>query len=119
MTSATTKFSDVNESAYYYNAVQWALADKITSGTGDGMFSPDMTVTRAQTVQFLYNHAKPEARNSDNPFTDVAGNAYYMTAVLWAYNNGITSGTSATTFSPNDDCTRAQIVTLIYRYMHK
>ena len=117
MTSATTKFSDVDESAYYYNAIQWALANKITRGTGDGMFRPDMTITRAQAVQFFYNYAGNPEATATNQFSDVAADAYYANAVAWAAGSAITSGTSASTFSPDKDCSRAETVTLIYNYM--
>ena len=76
---------------------------------------PDTTVTRGQTVTFLYRAAGSPAGNSSNPFTDTDNKAYYYSAVLWAIENGVTTGTSATTFSPDDNCTRAQIVTFLYR----
>ena len=93
----------------------WAVEQGITKGTSDTMFSPDATCTRAQIVTFLWRSQESPAAGSVNPFTDVAADAYYVDAVLWAAENGITAGTTATTFSPNNDCTRAQIVTFLYR----
>ena len=108
-------FTDVKESDYYYDAVAWALEKGITNGTTDTTFSPNAKCTRAQIVTFLWRSQKAPASDSVNPFTDVAADAYYTGAVLWAAENGITGGTTATTFSPDDDCTRAQIVTFLYR----
>ena len=108
-------FTDVAEGAYYYDAVLWAVANGITDGVDDTHFAPNATCTRAQIVTFLWRaQGNPEA-GTDNPFTDVAVDAYYADAVLWAVENGVTSGTTATTFSPNSDCTRAQIVTFLFR----
>ena len=112
-------FTDVPVGSYYYDAVLWAVEKGITKGTSDTMFSPDATCTRAQIVTFLWRSQGVPAAGAVNPFTDVAADAYYNTAVLWAAENGITGGTSATTFSPNNDCTRAQIVTFLYRYFVK
>ena len=109
-------FTDVSASAYYYDAVLWAVKQGITNGTSATTFSPDATVTRGQTVTFLWRNAGSPAV-SGSGFADVAANAYYATAVAWAAHEGITSGTSATTFSPDNACTRAQIVTFLYRYM--
>ncbi len=107
-------FVDVSEGAYYYDAVLWAVEQGITNGTSGTTFSPNATVTRGQTVTFLWRHAgSPDVSGSS--FTDVAADAYYSTAVAWAAREGITSGTTATTFSPYDPCTRAQIVTFLYR----
>lgn len=112
--NSVSPFVDVSSSAYYYDAVLWAVAQGITNGTSDTTFSPDDTVTRAQTVTFLYRQAgSPIVEGSS--FADVPADAYYANAVRWAVNEGITNGTSATTFSPDDACTRAQIVTLLYR----
>lgn len=112
--SENNPFVDVSADAYYYDAVLWAVEQGITNGTTDTTFSPDATVTRAQTMAFLWRYAgSPEAGGTS--FTDVAVDAYYATAVAWAADKGITSGTTATTFNPNDPCTRAQIVTFLYR----
>ena len=109
-------FDDVAEDAYYFDAVEWAVEEGITSGTSATTFSPNATCTRAQAVTFLWRAAgSPEPKSTEMPFVDVAADAYYYDAVLWAVENGITSGTSATTFSPNNDCTRAQIVTFLWR----
>ena len=108
-------FTDVAEGSYYHDAVLWAVENGITKGTSDTAFSPNATCTRAQIVTFLWRSQKSPASDSVNPFTDVAADAYYTGAVLWAAENGITGGTTATTFSPDDDCTRAQIVTFLYR----
>ena len=110
-----SSFADVPADAFYAKAVAWAVENGITGGTGDGKFSPDATCTRAQIVTFLWRSQKSPASDSVNPFADVAADAYYNSAVLWAVTNGITDGTSATTFSPNNDCTRAQIVTFLFR----
>lgn len=115
--SAAMPFHDVPAGAYYYTAVQWAAEQGITSGTSATTFSPDAVVTRAQTVTFLWRFAGSPAVTSGNSFTDVAANAYYADAVQWAAKEGITSGTSATTFSPDASCPRAQIVTFLWRYM--
>ena len=110
-------FTDVAEGSYYHDAVLWAVENGITKGTSDTTFTPNATCTRAQIVTFLWRSQKSPASDSVNPFTDVAADAYYANAVLWAVENGITGGTTATTFSPNNDCTRAQIVTFLYRRM--
>ncbi len=91
----------------------------ITEGTSTTTFSPDDTCTRAQIVTFLYRAAGSPAAVHTDVFTDVAEGAYYESAVLWAVKEGVTEGTSATTFSPNADCTRAQIVTFLYRQLGK
>ncbi|MGN1346957.1 MAG: S-layer homology domain-containing protein, partial [Eubacteriales bacterium] len=93
----------------------WAVENGITMGTSDTTFSPDADCTRAQIVTFLWRAQKSPAAGTVNPFTDVTADAYYADAVLWAVENGITMGTSDTTFSPDADCTRAQIVTFIWR----
>ena len=116
--STTNPFTDVNAGAFYYDAVLWAVSNGITSGTTDTTFSPDNTVSRAQVVAFLYNYAnKPAAANST--FSDVAADAYYAPAVGWAAAQKITSGTGNNTFSPENDCTRAQIVTFLYNDLAK
>ncbi len=112
-------FTDVASDAYYYDAVLWAVENGITVGTSATTFSPDATVTRAQNVTFLWRWAESPAVEAANPFTDVAANMYYHDAVLWAADAGITAGTTATTFSPNDPCLRSQIVTFLYRYLAK
>ena len=112
--SSLNPFTDVADTAYYYDAVLWAVEQGITNGTTATTFSPNATVTRGQTVIFLWRYSgSPEADGSC--FTDVAADAYYATAVAWAAGEGITSGTTATTFNPHDPCTRAQIVTFLYR----
>ena len=108
-------FTDVTLGSYYYDAVQWAVAQGITVGTSATTFSPDETCTRGQTVTFLYRYEKSPVVSGGNPFTDVSVDSYYTNAVQWAVNNGVTSGTSETTFSPNTTCTRGQIVTFLYR----
>ena len=115
--SSESSFSDVKEGAYYYNAVLWAVENGITNGTSDTTFSPDETCTRAQIVTFLWRAAgKPDPASSENPFSDVKEGAYYYNAVLWAVEKGITNGTSDKSFSPDETCTRAQIVTFLWRY---
>ncbi len=112
-------FSDVAKGSYYYDAVLWAIENGITNGVSDKLFAPDETVNRAQTVTFLYRSAgKPEV-STVNPFVDVESGAYYANPVLWAANNGITTGTSAKTFDPDSHCTRGQIVTFLYRHIVK
>jgi hypothetical protein len=113
---AVNPFEDVPEDSYYYEAVLWAAAEGITTGTTKTTFSPKDTVTRAQTVTFLWRAAgKPEPAAEACPFADVPDGAYYRSAVLWAVAEGITLGTGDGKFSPNDDCVRAQIVTFLYR----
>ena len=116
--SSTMPFVDVAPNAYYYNAVLWAVENGITKGTSSTTFSPDQYCTRAQIVTFLWRANDEPVSGTVNPFVDVAANAYYVDAVLWAVKNGITNGTSATTFSPDASCTRAQIVTFLYRAAH-
>ncbi|MCI7734827.1 MAG: S-layer homology domain-containing protein [Dysosmobacter sp.] len=113
--SSDMPFEDVAADSYYHNAVLWAVENGITKGTSDTAFTPNAKCTRAQIVTFLWRAQKSPAAGSVNPFTDVAADAYYSSAVLWAVENGITAGTTAATFSPNNDCTRAQIVTFLYR----
>ena len=108
-------FSDVPASAYYAKAVAWAVENGITTGTGDGMFSPDAVCTRAQAVTFLWRYEKAPVASRSNPFTDVAADSYYADAVLWAVKEDISKGTTNTAFSPDADCTRAQIVTFLWR----
>ena len=108
-------FTDVPVGSYYYDAVLWAVENGITKGTSDTTFSPNMTCTRAQIVAFLWRSEKSPAAGTANPFADVKSAAYYADAVLWAVKENITRGTTNTTFSPNADCTRAQIVTFLWR----
>ena len=111
----TMPFTDVNAGSYYYDAVLWAVENGITKGTSDTTFSPNMTCSRAQIVAFLWRSEKSPAAGTANPFADVKSTAYYAGAVLWAVKENITKGTTSTTFSPNADCTRAQIVTFLWR----
>ncbi len=112
-------FVDVAKGAYYYDAVNWAVSKSVTNGTGPNTFSPENPCTRAQVVTFLWRaNGSPKASGS-NPFTDVAAGTYYYDAVLWAVSKGITTGTSATTFAPENDCTRAQVVTFLWRASNK
>ena len=111
----TMPFTDVPAGSYYYDAVLWAVENDITKGTSDTTFSPNMTCTRAQIVAFLWRSEKSPAAGTANPFADVKSTAYYADAVLWAAKEDITKGTTNTTFSPNADCTRAQIVTFLWR----
>ncbi len=108
-------FTDVPVGSYYYDAVLWAVENGITKGTSDTTFSPNMTCSRAQIVTFLWRSEKSPAAGAANPFADVKSTAYYADAVLWAVKENITKGTTSTTFSPNADCTRAQIVTFLWR----
>ena len=108
-------FTDVPVGSYYYDAVLWAVENGITKGTSDTTFSPNMTCSRAQIVTFLWRSEKSPAAGTANPFADVKSTAYYADAVLWAVKENITKGTTSTTFSPNADCTRAQIVTFLWR----
>ncbi len=117
--SNSSNFTDIKSGEYYYNAVLWAVENGITTGTSATTFSPNKTVTRGQTVTFLYRKDNADKVNTANPFSDVANGKYYTDAVMWAVSNGITNGTTATTFSPDNNCTRGQIVTFIYRYMGK
>ena len=111
----TNPFTDVYESDYYYDAVLWAVANGVTNGTSATTFSPNAPVTRAQMVTFLWRaYGSPKATGS-NPFADVSADAWYYDAVLWAVANGVTNGTSATTFSPDAPVTRSQAVTFQWR----
>ena len=114
-TVVTPAFTDVPANAYYADAVAWAVANGITTGTDENTFSPNASCTRAQVVTFLWRAmGSPEPRSAGT-FTDVNASSYYAKAVRWALENGITSGTSATTFDPNGVCTRAQVVTFLMR----
>ena len=112
-------FSDVPADSYYAKAVAWAVENGITGGTGDGKFSPDATCTRAQAVTFLYRASGMPAVSGNAAFSDVATNAYYAAAVKWAEKNGITGGIGGGLFGADNDCTRAQIVTFLYRAYSK
>ena len=110
-----SSFADVPADAFYAKAVAWAVENGITGGTGDGKFSPDATCTRAQSVTFLYRASGSPAVSGSAAFSDVAANAYYADAVKWAEKNGITGGIGGGLFGSGNDCTRAQIVTFLYR----
>ena len=118
-TNKVNPFTDVAEDSYYYKAVLWAVEKGIAKGTSETTFSPNDTCTRGQAVAFLYRYANSPAVSGSNSFADVSETAYYYNATLWAVSGKVTEGTSATTFSPNDLCTRGQIVTFLYRYMGK
>ena len=113
--SAVMPFTDVKAGSYYYDAVLWAVEQGITKGTSDTMFSPDATCTRAQIVTFLWRANGSPAVSGNSAFTDVASDAYYAAAVTWAEKNGVTGGIGGGLFGSNNNCTRAQIVTFIYR----
>ena len=113
--SALSNFNDVPADKYYAKAVAWAVENGITNGTIDTTFSPDDICTRAHGVTFLYRAAKATASVGASAFTDVADSAYYADAVKWATEQGITKGISSTLFGPDETCTRAQIVTFLYR----
>ena len=115
----TLPFTDVSSSDYFYKPVKWAFGSEITGGTSATTFSPDSNCSRAQVVTFLWRTTgQPEAKSSKCNFTDVKSDSYYYKAVLWAVENGITGGTSAITFSPEDSCTRGQVVTFLYRFIN-
>ena len=111
----TMVFEDVLNGSYYYEAVLWAVENGITVGTSATTFSPELTCSRAHIVTFLWRAANSPSAKTANPFTDVAADAYYIDAVLWAVKLKITVGTTLSTFSPDEGCTRAQIVTFLYR----
>lgn len=113
--SALSNFNDVPADKYYAKAVAWAVENGITNGTTDTTFSPDDICTRAHGVTFLYRAPKATASVGASAFTDVADSAYYADAVKWATEQGITKGISSTLFGPDETCTRAQIVTFLYR----
>ena len=118
-TASEMTFTDVKADSYYDKAVLWAVENKITSGMSDTLFAPDATCSRSQIVTFLYRMQNSSESKAENPFTDVKADAYYANAVLWAVENGVTTGASATTFDPAGDCTRGQIVTFLYRCLSK
>ena len=115
--STKNPFTDVKSTAWYYKAVLWAVENNITAGTSATTFSPNATCTRAQIVTFLHNYAEKPAATGKNPFTDVKSTQWYYQPILWAVSEGVTAGTSATTFSPTNTCTRGQIVTFLYNYL--
>ena len=112
-------FADVATDAYYYDAVKWAVEKGVTNGVSETLFGPDQACTRAQIVTFLWRAAGSPEPKSGSSFADVAADAYYAKAVAWAVENGITKGTSETTFHPDETCTRAQGVTFLYRALGK
>lgn len=113
--TSTMPFTDVPAGSFYYDAVLWAVENGITVGTSKTTFSPSDPCTRAQVVTLLWRYEKSPDAEGSSPFADVPANAYYAGAVQWAVENGITKGTDKTTFSPNDGCSRAQIVTFLWR----
>ncbi len=113
--SAECPFTDVDESAFYYKAVLWAAENGVTTGTTATTFEPDATVTRAQTVTFLWRAMGQEQAGSAGAFTDVEAGSWYEAAVAWAVGKGVTTGTAATTFEPAAFCLRGQMVTFLYR----
>ena len=117
--AANTKnrFQDVQSGAYYYEPVLWAATMGITGGVSAAEFAPDAIVTRAQAVTMLYRYAGSPPTSGSRPFADVPSDAYYLDAAAWGRETGVVLGTSDTTFSPDDPCTRAQIVTILYRFM--
>ena len=112
--ATTSAMTDLNPNAYYYKAVLWAIENGITDGMTETTFAPDATCTRGQSVTFLYRALGKKVESSAS-FTDVKSDAFYADAINWAVANNVTNGTSNTTFSPNADCTRAEIVTFLYR----
>ncbi len=116
-TSEKNPFTDVASTAYYYDAVLWAVEKGITVGTSATTFSPDAPCTRGQFVTFLWRFdGEKKVEKAENPFTDVAASDYYYDAVLWAVDTGVTVGMSATTFVPSMNCSRAHVVTFLHRY---
>ena len=112
-------FVDVKEGDYYYKAVLWAVENGITAGTSKTTFDPNGKCNRAQAVTFLWRYMGKPDTSAEVTFTDVEAGQFYSTAVAWAVKNGITAGTSKTTFSPNEICNRAQVVTFLYRTFAK
>lgn len=110
-----SSFADVPADAYYAKAAAWAVENGVAKGVSETAFAPDTSCTRAQIVTFLWRAQQSPASGGENPFADVSADAYYYNAVLWAVENGVAKGVSETAFAPDDNCTRAQIVTLIYR----
>ena len=117
VTEPENPFRDVNKNAYYYKQVLWAVEKGITSGVSANEFAPEAACTRGQMVTFLWKAAGSPEVSGALAFDDVSSDAYYAKAVRWAAQQGITSGTSASTFSPSATCTRAQIITFLYQAM--
>ncbi len=117
VTASENPFVDVKEGSYYYNAVLWAVENKITNGMDKDHFGPDADVTRGQAVTFMNRIENQKAASASNPFEDVVSGAYYYDAVLWAVENGITNGVDDKHFGPETTCTRAHIVTFLERYL--
>ncbi len=115
--SAANPFTDVKEGDWFYDAVLWAVKQKITAGTTPTTFAPNLNCSRSQVVTFLYAAAEDKTFTASNPFTDVPAGAWYYNPVLWAVARGITSGTTPTTFSPGLACSREQIVTFLYKFV--
>ena len=112
-------FVDIKEDSFCYKPVKWALGSEITGGTSNDTFSPNESCTRAQVLTFLWRTAgQPEANGDRNPFSDIDADSYYQKAVLWAVEQGIAGGIDKTTFGPDEDCTRAQVVAFLYRFIH-
>ena len=113
-------FEDVAAGAFYFDPVKWAVDKEITAGTTPETFEPNGKCMRAVVVTFLWKAAgSPEPKTTENPFTDVKEGSYYYKAVLWAYENNVTAGLTATTFGPTALCNRAQVVTFLYRAYNK
>ena len=108
-------FTDMPSSPEFVESITWAVENGITKGVSGTLFAPNATCTRAQIVTFLWRAQQSPASGGENPFTDVPADAYYAQAVAWAVENGAAKGVNETAFAPDDNCTRAQIVTLIYR----
>ena len=116
----SSPFVDVNETHYFYESVLWAVGKGITSGISATEFGPALTCSRAEVVTFLWRYAgSPAPKSTRNPFKDVGVGLWYSNAVLWAVEQGITSGISATKFAPNQPCNRAQVVTFLWRFMQQ
>ena len=118
--STQTPFEDLTKDAYYETAVAWALENEITKGIDDTHFGPEATCTRSQIVSFLWRFKnQPEPKSTKTPFSDLKSGAFYENAVAWAVEEGITKGTTETTFGPEDTCSRGQVVTFLYRATQK
>ena len=114
--SSTNPFTDVKAGEYYYDAVLWAVEKGVTTGTSKTTFSPEDPCTRGQIVTFICRYAVGSDPGATNPFSDVKADDYFYVPVMWAVANKITTGTTPTTFGPEETCTRAQVVTFLYRY---
>ena len=111
-------FTDVPEGKFYYESVMWAVENGVTTGKTNTTFAPEENCTRSQIVTFLWRAmGEPEPTITENPFTDAVEGEFYYDAMLWAYENGITTGKTETTFDPKGECTRAQVVTFLWRAM--